>query len=111
MLQGVAKLEHATTLRQARALLESDPHDLVILDLSLPDGHGTELLPVLRKHLPPIPVVIFSAHEVDRNTASAVASVMVKSLTTNERLLDTIRALVRRSDDETSVKGEHIDGK
>ncbi len=110
VLQKIAELEHATTLSEARALIQTNNYSLVILDLSLPDGHGTELLNELRNHQPPTPVVIFSAHEVDRDTASEVASVMIKSLTTNERLLGTIRSLVHTSEHKTSAKGGHTDG-
>jgi len=39
------RLTVATTLAGARAVLESDLPDLVILDLHLPDGKGDELLP------------------------------------------------------------------
>ncbi|HYX25037.1 MAG TPA: hypothetical protein VFC23_12850, partial [Thermoanaerobaculia bacterium] len=43
---------------------------------------------------PPTPVLIFSAHEVDGEVADRVVSVLVKSQTSNRRLLETIRSVL-----------------
>jgi len=40
---------------------------LVLLDLTLPEKHGFELLPELRRHTPGLPIVVLSATE-DRDT-------------------------------------------
>jgi DNA-binding response OmpR family regulator len=42
-------VEWATSLREARAKAEGDPFHLVILDVGLPDGTGTEFAKELRK--------------------------------------------------------------
>ena len=64
----------------------------MILDLALPDGSGLELLPYLGSLDPATPVLIFSAHEVDAAIADRVASVLVKSQTSNRELLERIRS-------------------
>ena len=43
----VADIEHSTNLSDARNCLESGTYDLVILDITLPDGSGLELLSIL----------------------------------------------------------------
>jgi DNA-binding NarL/FixJ family response regulator len=47
----------------AEALIASAQHQLagVVLDLSLPDGRGSSLIPALRQHNPQVRIVVFSA--------------------------------------------------
>jgi two-component system KDP operon response regulator KdpE len=52
----------AVSLSEARAMLEHDGPQLVILDLGLPDGDGGDLLPWLRTGST-IPVLVVSARE------------------------------------------------
>ena len=86
----------AKTLAEARYRLSREDFDLVILDLGLPDGNGVSLLPELAQHSPRLPVVLFSAQEVDAQLARGVAATLVKSKTTNEILIDTIHTTIAR---------------
>ena len=90
-------VEQAVDLATARERLAGQRFDLVILDLALPDGSGLELLPLLGSLDPATPVLIFSAHEVDADVADRVASVLVKSQTSNRELLERIRAALNSS--------------
>jgi PAS domain S-box-containing protein len=90
-----ALIEQALNLAEARERLMGGHFDLVILDLVLPDGSGLELLPLLGSLEPPTPVLIFSAHEVDKAVADRVAAVLVKSRTANRELLERIRSALR----------------
>jgi len=92
---GDARIEQALNLAEARERLARERFDLVILDLALPDGSGLELLPELGSLDPPTPVLIFSAHEVDKTVAGRVASVLVKSQTSNRELLERIRSALK----------------
>jgi PAS domain S-box-containing protein len=87
-----ATVEQALDLATARERLARQRFDLVILDLALPDGSGLELLPYLGSLDPATPVLIFSAREVDAAIADRVASVLVKSQTSNRELLERIRS-------------------
>lgn len=52
------EVQTAVTLREAHALLEHAPPDVIVLDLGLPDGDGVELVQqVRRQHTTPILVV------------------------------------------------------
>jgi PAS domain S-box-containing protein len=91
-----AVVEHALDLATARERLARQRFDLVILDLALPDGSGLELLPLVGGAEPPTPVLIFSAHEVDADAANRVASVLIKSQTSNRELMEQIRSALGR---------------
>ncbi len=51
----------ALSLAEARARLDADPVDLVILDLGLPDGSGLTLCRELREHAAPVPILLLTA--------------------------------------------------
>lgn len=94
IIQDSAYFDKAVSLQEAKEKLAQNSYDLVILDLSLPDGSGLELLPYLNDLPSPIPVLIFSAKEVNRETTHQVSAVLVKSRTSNQQLLDTINSLI-----------------
>jgi DNA-binding NtrC family response regulator len=60
----VGRAEYATreaaTLEQARAAIESQPPDVVLVDLGLPDGHGLELLRA--PELPPLEFIVITGN-------------------------------------------------
>lgn len=95
LLEGVADAVPAPTLAAARGQLAGESaFDLILLDIALPDGSGLDLLPAAAERN--IPVVIFSAHEPDSDTAGSVAAVLVKSRIDNARLGAIIEKIVKR---------------
>lgn len=98
-LSGVADMERAEDLAAARKALAERRHDLVILDLGLPDGSGLELLPLIEDGIGgPIPVIIYSAQETDAVMGAHVEAVLVKSRTSLATLARTVRKLTRKGD-------------
>ena len=91
---GIADTENAPTVAAARKLLRDRHFDLAILDVTLPDGSGMELLRELNSASPPVPVMVFSAHEITKEVAVQVQAFLVKSRTDNEQLLATIKRIV-----------------
>jgi len=53
------------------------------------------LLPEIKHHHPATEVVIFSAQDVDRDIASQVSAALVKSATSNIKLIQTIKAAIK----------------
>jgi DNA-binding NtrC family response regulator len=90
----IAEMENAPTLAAARRLLKDRHFDLAILDVSLPDGSGMELLRELNSMTPPVPVMVFSAHEITIESIQKVGASLVKSRTDNAQLLATIKRMV-----------------
>ncbi|TCV84164.1 PAS domain S-box protein [Sulfurirhabdus autotrophica] len=90
----IAEFDHASTLTEATEKLCQKHYDLIVLDLGLPDGSGMAVMPLLKKLNHHTPVMIFSGANIAQKEAGQVASVLVKSRTSNQELLDTITQLV-----------------
>jgi signal transduction histidine kinase/ActR/RegA family two-component response regulator len=67
------KLQVAGTLREGEAMALASTPDLVLLDMQLPDGQGTELLQRLRGHEPlrTVPVIAVSANAMTEDIEAA----------------------------------------
>ncbi|MBT8135260.1 MAG: response regulator, partial [Gammaproteobacteria bacterium] len=86
-----ADFDYATTLSEARQKLANESYDLVIIDLSLPDGSGLKLLDQIEQGTP---IVLFSGQETDAEINEKVTTTLTKSRTSNEELMQTVRQLL-----------------
>jgi two-component system, NarL family, invasion response regulator UvrY len=67
----------AGDVKSARIQLLSAPWDVVVLDVTLPDGSGLDLLKEIRREFPALPVLVLSMHSAAhfaRRTLAAGAS-------------------------------------
>jgi len=95
LVSRTAETAVATTLAEARNRLAEGVFDLVILDVTLPDGSGLDLLESLKDEKgDPTPVIVFSGQELDEDLRRQVDAALVKSRTSDLQLLKTIRSLV-----------------
>ncbi|HER25672.1 MAG TPA: PAS domain S-box protein, partial [Rhodospirillales bacterium] len=93
VLGDSAHIVTARTIAEGTRLLEQGVFDLLILDLTLPDGDGESLILLLEQPgQPSTPVIIFSAKDVPRDISSKVTAVLLKSQTSNDALFDTVRS-------------------
>jgi PAS domain S-box-containing protein len=97
MLEGVADIDLASSLSVARERLGNGDYSLVVLDIGLPDGSGLDLLPLIHAMEPPIPILVFSAQELDDDIRSQVATAFVKSRTDETSLVRAISACLEES--------------
>ncbi|EJT02234.1 HAMP domain-containing protein [Rhizobium sp. CCGE 510] len=87
---------------EALEALRQDPPDCVVLDLSLPDMSGFEVLEKIRDdaEIGEIPVVVFTGRELsaeeDATLHSMARSVVVKGVESPERLLDETALFLHR---------------
>ena len=103
ILNGIAEVQGTASLAEAREQIENHVYDLIILDLELPDGNGSGLLQLLKSQGVSTPVVVFSAQDVGSDAAELLAAVMVKSSTSNERLLETIQKILSNTAKKTDA--------
>jgi DNA-binding response OmpR family regulator len=85
----------ARTLKEGRALIrDSQSFDVVVLDLTLPDGEGTELIDELRQSHPETPVAVLSAREdVDEVASKAGADAAIPKETPLPDIISSLRQL------------------
>jgi len=93
VLESQAEVVNAVSLAEARALLAEEHFDLLLLDLALPDGPGYLLLQELDRYQARPPVLLFSGHEPPAGMRALFTQVLSKSRTSNQQLIDTVRAL------------------
>ncbi len=85
----------ARTLEEGRALIRgSEPFDVVVLDLTLPDGEGTELISEIRESHPETPVAVLSARkDVDEAASKAGADAAISKDTPLPDIISCLRRL------------------
>ena len=89
----------AQSLAEARAALARTQFDLIILDLTLRDGNGAELLDDLRRGEREVPIVVFSAEDADSNNLDRLQAFLTKARTPIERLVKIVeREIARRAE-------------
>ena len=99
-LMGVSSMEfeiqRAKRLEHAINLIALAPPDIILLDLGLPDSHGTETFARLRTSASSIPLVVFTGHDdVDIATTLIKAGAqdfLVKGLFDDDALVRTLSA-------------------
>ncbi len=95
--QDFATFEFAGSLQEAREQLAKHHYDLVLLDLTLKDGSGWELLDTIEALNPAPPVVVFSASDAVATETQRVEAVLVKAYTSNNQLLRTLQRVLDES--------------
>ncbi|HZT72520.1 MAG TPA: GGDEF domain-containing response regulator [Terriglobales bacterium] len=69
---GAARVTHRSRLRDGLAAIDARRFDVLLLDLSLPDGWGLDLLAAVRERAPDLPVVVLTGRDDDELAISAV---------------------------------------
>jgi PAS domain S-box-containing protein len=85
----------------AQQMLQQESFDLIILDVSLADDSGLNVLSALRRPQGGTPpVLLYSATEPSREISQRVQGALVKSRDSVDQLLRTVRALTRPHEGE-----------
>jgi PAS domain S-box-containing protein len=86
ILAETAAVTQVGSISAAKILIQQDHFDIIILDLTLADGNGLELLPVIRTHAPETPVVIFSATDYGNDRLADEINGMIKANITKSKI-------------------------
>jgi PAS domain S-box-containing protein len=95
-LAGRGLLLSATSLASARTILAARRPDAIVLDLGLPDGSGRDLLAEIKQGEHPLPVIVYSAQEIDGRTRSLADAVIVKSRRALPKLATNVLEVVEQ---------------
>jgi PAS domain S-box-containing protein len=90
------ELRHAFTLSEARAALAGSRFDLVIADLRLPDGDGSELLPGDRERAA-FPVVVMTSHGDEQAAVDAMKTGAIDYVVKSEETFASMPAIAERA--------------
>lgn len=102
LLKGQHAIDLASNLREANYLREDSDHELVIIDLNLPDGSGASFCQGLRAAAPEIKILILTAEDSPKRIVELLdcgADDYIKKPFHPQELLARIKALSRRSGD------------
>ncbi len=94
LFEDEADFEYATSLEEAHKKLAKKVYDLVIVDISLPDGSGLDLLDEIGRDCP---IVLFSGQETQAEISDKVNATLTKSLTSNDELMSTVKRLLKHN--------------
>ncbi|MDG0026795.1 response regulator transcription factor RqpR [Trinickia sp. Y13] len=90
----VREVVEAESGAQALASLDGEPFDIVLLDISLPDMNGIELLKRVKRRAPSAPVMMFSMYREDqyavRSLKAGAAGYLSKTVTAAQ-MIEAIR--------------------
>ncbi len=85
----------ARTLAEGRDMIRGDEQfDLIMLDLTLPDGEGTELIPEIRQRRPRTPVAVLSARD-DVDEVASEADAAISKETPLPDIITSLRHIAR----------------
>jgi two-component system, NarL family, invasion response regulator UvrY len=88
----------AASVRETLEALELKVPDLVLLDISLPDGSGLEALTLIKREYPGVRVVMLSNHSANEFAAYALsqgADAYVTKAGPTKELVATIRRVLK----------------
>ena len=105
------KIGEAATAAEAMRLLHDSRWEVVILDLSLPDRSGFQLLTELKREQPDVPVIVLSMHADDEYAVRAFrigASGYVTKESAPEELIAAVQRVTRGGRYMTPALAEKI---
>jgi len=98
------RLTHVSRLAEAIAHLEAESHDVVLLDLSLPDAHGLRTVKEILSRFPGLPIVVLSGLDDEALAIQAVQAgaqdYLVKGMSDGNLLIRSLRYAIERKQTE-----------
>lgn len=96
----------AGSIREALARVRQTKPDLILLDISLPDGNGLDAIPLLKVESPSAKIVILTMHENDDQLFAAIRAGAVGFLGKNIGAAELLRRLRAVASGEAGISPE-----
>jgi len=100
-------ITHAKTLTNAIKRLSRYKHDVVLLDLNLPDSKGLNTIDSLRERFPELPIVVLSGNNEEANALEAVRlgaqDYISKNVADAAQILHTLHYAIDRKEHEVNL--------
>ncbi|MBI4126530.1 MAG: response regulator transcription factor [Deltaproteobacteria bacterium] len=96
---------------QALAIIQKEPWDIVILDVTLPDRNGLQILKILKQDHPNLPVLILSMHPEEEFAIEALrrgAAGYITKQSAADELVAAVRKVLAGGKYISSQLGEHL---
>jgi DNA-binding NarL/FixJ family response regulator len=93
----------AGSIAEARALLKTTAIDVCLLDMELPDGNGTDLLPELFRQSPGASTIVLSGSHLPHNRARSIAAGAVGFLHKSAGVPEIVEAIRKAAAGETLI--------
>lgn len=96
--QGMSVTAEAADGREALRVIRNKPCDVVVLDITMPDKSGLDVLKQLRTDSPELPVLVLSVHAEDQYAVRVLRAGAAGYLTKESapaKLVQAIRTVVR----------------
>lgn len=103
---GKAVIHSTPSVAEARAAIRRMRFDAAILDVGMLDGCGTDLVAPLRKRSPALPVVLFTAQEVDAVADAGIDLILVKSRASLDTLVHEVTGRIAAQRGSTGGGGK-----
>lgn len=96
----------STSVHDATQELEAHPPDLMVLDITLPDGSGLDILRTVQERRMPVIMLTARAEEVDRIVGLELgADDYISKPFSPREVVARVRAVIRRTDDARASEG------
>jgi len=88
-----ATINRSDSIQDAKQRILNEKYDIIILDMTLPDGSGMEIINLLKSNNITIPIIILSGHDVIDNMPN-VKRVFLKNRHNTEDLVELVEKLL-----------------
>ncbi len=105
------EITHVTRLDEGIESLKREPFDVVLLDLSLPDGQGIETVVRVQDQAPAVPILVLTGLDNDETAVAAVRAgaqdYLVKGQTEGRLLVRAIRYATERKRAQEEIQARY----